>query len=172
MAVSLDKISAGIQKYHAIMSKLYAVDVSQDSKFQRMFNGYYRMRQRSPAFYQAFYSYLEQQKNNRELTFHEVLNHLYNATGVLTPSFSSKLLATVRPEMPVWDQFVLKNLGLKAPYYGDRNRIAKTEALYEAICRWYHTEEAKEWLDFFNAHLEDAPITDTKKIDLILWQTR
>ena len=172
MTVALDKVSVGIQKYCAIMDRLHTVNVAQDPDFQRLFNGYYRMRQRTPAFYQAFYGYLEQQKYNQRLTFHEVLSHLYEATGILTPSFSSKLLATVRPEMPVWDQFVLKNLGLKAPYYYDKNRVAKTESLYDAICEWYHTSEAQEHLDFFNSNFTDISITDTKKIDLILWQTR
>ena len=172
MAVSLDKVSVGIQKYCAIMDRLNIVDISADSEFQRLFNGYYRMRQRPPQFYKAFYEYLQQQKCNPQLTFHEVLTHLYEVTGILTPSFSSKLLATVRPEMPVWDQFVLKNLGLKAPYYYDKNRVSKTEALYAAICDWYHTDEAKERLTFFNSNFANIPITDTKKIDLILWQTR
>lgn len=172
MEVALDKVSAGLEKYCAIMERFRSVDVSKDADFQRLFNGYYRMRQRSSNFYAAFYSYLEQEKENRHLTFHEVLAHLYETTGILSPSFSSKLLATVRPEMPVWDQFVLKNLGLKAPYYYDKNRIQKTEALYQAICDWYETAEAKDRLNFFNSHFSDTSITDTKKIDLILWQTR
>ncbi len=172
MPVSLDKVSAGIQKYCTIMDRFNSVDVANDSEFQRLFNGYYRMRQRTPQFYQEFYSYLEQQKGNHKLTFHEVLSHLYDATGTLTPSFSSKLLATVRPEMPVWDKFVLQNLGLKAPYYYDKNRVLKTEHLYQAICDWYKTDEANEQLIYFNEHFSGVPITTTKKIDLILWQTR
>lgn len=172
MAVSLDKVSFGIQKYCAIMDRLHQVDVSKDAEFQRLFNGYYRMRQRTPGFYQVFYEYLEQQKNNRQLAFHQILTQLYEVTGILTPSFSSKLLATVRPEMPVWDRFVLKNLGLQAPYYYDKNRVAKMETLYEAICDWYQTNEATEKLNFFNAHFPNVSLTDTKKIDLILWQTR
>ena len=172
MEVSLDKVSVGLVKYCTIMERFRSVDISKDTTFQRLFNGYYRMRQRPKDFYTAFYAYLEQEKGNQGLTFHEVLLYLYEATGVLTPSFSSKLLATVRPEMPVWDQFVLKNLGLKSPYYYDKDRVQKTEALYQAICGWYKTSEAKDRLDFFNSHFPDVSITDTKKIDLILWQTR
>lgn len=172
MEVCLDKVSAGLEKYSIIMQRLYAVDVSRDVDFQRRFNGYYRMRQRSQDFYKAFYAYLEQEKYNQDLTFSQVLSCLYEKTRTLTPSFSSKLLATVRPEMPVWDQFVLKNLGLKAPYYSDKQRLQKTEMLYQAICDWYKTNEAMEKLAFFNTHFADASITDTKKIDLILWQTR
>lgn len=172
MEVSLDKVSAGLAKYCTIMERFRSVDVSKDTTFQRLFNGYYRMRQRPKDFYTAFYAYLELEKGNQNLTFHEVLLHIYETTGVLTPSFSSKLLATVRPEMPVWDQFVLKNLGLKSPYYYDKERFQKTEGLYQAICDWYKTSEAEDRLDFFNSHFPDVAVTDTKKIDLILWQTR
>jgi hypothetical protein len=28
-------------------------------------------------------------------------------------TFSSKLMATINPDKPVWDEFVLKNLGIK-----------------------------------------------------------
>lgn len=166
MDVCIEKITAGIHKYIAIRERLYAVDVSEDLGFQRQFNGCYRMRQRSQKFYSTFYAYLEREKNNPSLTFSQVLTYLYEQTGVITPSFSSKLLATVRPEMPVWDRFVLKNGGLKAPYYGDKKRMEKTEEVYRAICDWYTTPAAKDCLAVFSAHFPHVPITDTKKLTL------
>ena len=166
------RLPGAIEKYLKIMESVQHTDVSQDTDFQRLFNGYYRMRQRSPEFYKVFYSYLEQQKHNRQLTFHDVLSDLYAETGTLTPSFSSKLLATVRPEMPVWDKFVLQNLGLKAPYYYEKDRMQKTEALYSSICQWYETPAAQENLNVFERIHPNVPITDVKKIDFILWLTR
>ena len=172
MEINKQKISAGLAKYLSIMEHLHYTDVSIDRDFQKAFNGYYRMRQRSPEYYKAFFLLLEQQKENKEITFNDILCQLHETTGIVTPSFSSKLLATIRPEMPVWDQFVLKNLGLKAPYCSDKNRISKTVLLYESICNWYFTGDAQEKLSWFNMNFPEVSISDTKKIDLVLWQTR
>ena len=81
-------------------------------------------------------------------------------------SFSSKLLATVNPNMPVWDKFVLQNLGLRAPYYYEKERLHKTILLYQKICDWYHTEDAAEKLIQFNLRFPNVDITDVKKIGL------
>lgn len=110
------------------------------------------------------------------MTFEEILRFFWERLGRVEASFSSKLLATVNPDMPVWDREVLKNLGLKPPLFHDRYRIAKTEKLYNAIIRWYSTylktERGKSQLLAFDQRFPQSGISDLKKIDLILWQTR
>ena len=64
MDTSIEKIGIGLQKYCSIMTCLYQTDVSKDREFQRLFNGYYRMRQRSERFYCCFYRYLGQFTRN------------------------------------------------------------------------------------------------------------
>ncbi len=161
-----------MQKYCTIMGRLHDTDVSQDREFQRLFNGYYKIRQRPASFYSCFYQFLEQHKSDSTLAFQQVLTYLWEETGCIHASFSSKLLATVRPEMPVWDQYVLLNLGLKNPYYTDKCRFQKVLNTYQKICDWYQTPEAHLKVEIFNAHFPDVMITDVKKVDLILWQSR
>ena len=115
MDIIFEKIQIGIEKYNRIMKRVHETDVSVDADFQRVFNGFYRMRQRPESFYRIYYEYLERNKDNGDLTFEDVVTYLYHETGSIHASFSSKLLATVRPDMPVWDKFVLQNLGLRAP---------------------------------------------------------
>lgn len=172
METSLEKIDIGLKKYTEIMSKLKQTDVSQDKEFQRLFNGFYRMRQQPANFYNCFYQFLEQQKYNDSLTYEQILSYLYNETGRIYASFSSKLLATVRPEMPVWDKHVLENLGLHPPKYSEKNRFEKVVSVYNSICDWYQTQEATSMIPIFEEHFPYANISSTKKIDLILWQTR
>lgn len=154
------------------MSRIHETDVSADPEFQKAFNGFYRMRQRPASFYVTFYTYLEQNKTNRLLSFEDIVTYLYQETGSIHASFSSKLLATINPEMPVWDKFVLKNLGLRAPYYYERDRLKKTVQLYQKICDWYSSQEAAEKLCEFNSLFPDVDISNVKKIDFILWATR
>ena len=168
----LDRVQVGIDKYHRIMKRVHEVDVSTDMEFQRFFNGFYRMRQRSADFYKCYYCFLEANKCNPSLTYEEVITHLYQETGSIHASFSSKLLATVNPNMPIWDKFVLQNLGLRTPYYYEKDRLQKTIQLYQQICDWYQTEEAIQKLQLFNELFPDVDISNVKKIDFVLWATR
>ena len=170
--IRLDKVKKGIGQYCAIMQQLQKTDVSADRDFQKQFNGFYRIRQRPAAFYNCYYAYLEQHKQDTQLNFRQVLEYLYEKTGAIHASFGSKLLATVRPEMPVWDKYVLKNLGLKPPYSYAKNRLEKVCALYDSICAWYQTQEARDRIQLFDSLFPGIDISEVKKIDLLLWQTR
>lgn len=112
------------------MEKLNSTDVSKDQEFQKLFNGFYRIRQRKQEFYQAYYLILEESKG-KSCSFGEILEKIYNETGRFEASFSSKLFATVASYKPVWDSFVLQNLGLKAPYTNDKRRMEKIIILYD-----------------------------------------
>lgn len=172
---SINKIEPGLIKYMHIMDKLYETDVSKDTEFQKMFNGFYRIRQRKPEFYKEYYMFLERNKTN-VISFETVIKHLYNKFQRIEPSFSSKMVATINPHFPVWDEYVLKNLGLKKPAYGTNNRIDKTINLYNDIVKWYvdflPTDDSQRLIKLFNNRYKDTNLTDTKKIDLILWQLR
>ena len=169
---SSERVLRGIEKYTWIMDRILTVDVSIDTEFQRRFNGFFRMRQRPADFYNCFYTFLEENKHNQQLTFEDVITYLYDKTGSIHASFSSKLLAAVNPDMPIWDQFVLKNLGLRPPYYYEKDRLQKTIALYDKIRGWYTTADAAEKLSQFNVAFPEINISNTKKIDFILWSSR
>ena len=172
MGMSLDRVEIGITKYNWIMHRVHEADVSADAEFQKFYNGFYRMRQRPADFYKAYYAFLEKNKDNLSLTFEDILTYLYKETGSIHASFSSKLLATVNPNMPIWDKFVLQNLGLRTPYHYEKDRLQKTIHLYQCICDWYKTDQAKEKLREFNELFPNTDISDVKKIDFVLWATR
>ena len=172
MEMILDRVEIGIAKYNWIMKRVHEVDVSTDTEFQKFFNGFYRMRQRPASFYKCYYAFLEQHKANPTLTFEDIVTHLYKETNSIHASFSSKLLATINADMPIWDKFVLQNLGLRPPYYYEKDRHQKTIQLYHQICNWYQSEQAKEKLELFNEMFPNTDISDVKKIDFVLWATR
>ena len=172
METILDRVEIGIEKYNWIMKRVHETDVSSDADFQKAFNGFYRMRQRPASFYTSYYTYLEKNKNNQDLSFEDIVTYLYQETGSIHASFSSKLLATVNPDMPIWDKFVLQNLGLRTPYSYEKDRLQKTIQMYQKICDWYKTGEAIKKLAVFNQQFPGTNITDVKKIDFILWSTR
>lgn len=172
------KIGEGLKKYQWIMLAFRNVDVSTNHLFKKRFNHFYRIRQRTPTFYTIFYQKLEDSKKGKCPTFGETLDYFWNRFHRIEASFSSKLVATVNPNLPVWDNEVLRNLNLKKPYYYERveARLEKTKNLFGIIRKWYTdyliTEDGKKQLAEFDKHFPNSGITNTKKIDLILWQTR
>jgi hypothetical protein len=170
-------LRAGLEKYQKIMDSLYTTDVSKDREFQKLYNHFYRMRQRKPEFYQLYYTYMEKMKGCADpISFEDILRFIHNETGRYEASFSSKLLATLNPSKPVWDTFVLENLGVKKISSTAKDREQKVIAAYDQICSWYDTfsksEDADLILTLFDQTFPAADITTTKKIDLFLWQNR
>ncbi len=173
--LAIDKAGTGLEKYLSIMQLLNNVDVSKDMEFQKRYNGFYRMRQRKAEFYEEYFNYLESNKNNR-VSFKEVLTHFYNKFSRIEASFSSKLAATIDTRLPVWDTFVLQNLGLKKPPQYCKDRLKRTIELYADIQQWYSdfmaTSEGKNIIEMFNRKYPGIVVSDIKKVDFVLWQMR
>ena len=170
-----DELQNGLKKYVEIMEYLHKTDVSEDREFQKMYNHFYRMRQRKPEFYQMYYDYMEKMKNNAAaLTFEDVFSYIQKETNRCEASFSSKLLATLNPDKPIWDMFVLENLGVKKIQSSAKNRERKIIEAYQQIEQWYidffGSEEASLILQIFDEMFPNVKITDTKKVDLFLWK--
>lgn len=165
----------GLTKYLVIMDRFNRVDVSRDEHFQKLYNGFYRVRQRKEDFYKKYFSFMEIGKKDNP-SFEQTLRYFHEELGRVEASFSSKLVATINPMMPVWDSIVLQNLKLKKPHTYSGNRIAETVDLYNEIAMWYkeftNSEEGKQILNLFNNKYPRINITNVKKIDLVLWQMR
>ena len=87
------------------------------------------------------------------------------------------MLATIDASKPIWDQYVLQNLGLALTGKTKEEKLQNAVLLYDKIIEWYEeyfkTEEAHENIKVFNQLLPDyAWISDTKKIDCLLWSKR
>lgn len=172
---SMNKIKPGLEKYLNIMDIVNKVDVSKDESFQRAFNGFYRIRQRNSDFYEKYYLFMESNKN-KDISFEKTLLYFYNELGRIEASFSSKLVATINPNLPIWDSMVLKNLNLTQPHYYSKNRIQEIINLYDKIHQWYKTfvltDEGKNIISVFDENYPNTHISDVKKIDFVLWQIR
>ena len=166
----------GLDKYRFLLEKVHKVDVSSDEVFQRTFNGFYMVR-RNKAWRKAFYDLFERVKLSNDVSFAYILEELYRLTGNLEASFSSKLLATLKPEMPIWDRYVVQNLNLKLPLNSAPKRIQKTKEMYGEIVAWYKdfllTDNARRCIYEFDKLLPDYSwLSDVKKIDFYLWSIR
>jgi len=166
----------GIQKYSEIMGIFRNVNVYESLEFQTKYNHYYKVRQKSGDWYKEYYRYMEELKG-KEVNFKIILLHIKDKLNKYEPSFSSKLLATHNPEMPIWDKHVLSNIGLKAPAYSDKYKLSKAINVYEDLCRKYieinDSPNGNNIIRMFNMEYPGmAWISRNKKIDFVLWQLR
>lgn len=173
---SLINARKGLEKYLSIIELLPKVDVSTNSKFQKLYNAFFKIRHKNKNFYEAYYLFLEKHKNAKP-TFTETLEYLYKF-GRLEISFSSKLLAIIDQNLPVWDQFVSKYFGLVAPSSDIifSARIMQANSIYQKLIQKYEVllakQESKLWLELFDEYYPNCNITPLKKVDLIIWQAR
>jgi hypothetical protein len=169
------KAKPGLEKYQKIMSMVTNVNVSQNVEYQKSFNGFYRVRQRQPIFYNKFYYFMEKNKNDTP-SFEKTLRYIYEELGRVEASFSSKLVATINPDLPIWDTVVLKNLEKKPPAYYRKNRLEETILLYEDIKNEYKRllseDTGKQIIQLFDQEYPNSGITNIKKVDFVFWQTR
>ena len=167
--------SMGLDKYQYIMKKVREINVSSDAEFQKTFNGFYIVR-RNETWRKTYYGFFEQAKSETP-TFTEIIKYMYETTGNIVPSFSSKMLATLCPEKPIWDRYVIQNLNMKLSGKTSQEKLENVIALYADIEKWYadflKTDKAKECIRVFDQTLPDySGISDIKKIDSILWSIR
>jgi hypothetical protein len=170
------KQSFGIDRYAFIIKEIHNRDISKDIDYQRTYNAFYVVR-RDATWRKTYYNYFEKQKKNKDLTFEEIIRYLYKHTGFVEASFSSKLLSTINPKMPIWDMYVLKNLGFKTKLGKPLDKIDQAVKLYRQIQDYFmgllKSEWGKEAIYLFNQTIPDHRwISDLKKIDFYIWKLR
>lgn len=101
----------GSRSYIDILSVIQRDNFVATSEFRKVFNGFYRVRQKSAAWYDKYYGIMEEQRSANR-SFRELLFCLERISGTIDVSFVSKMLAAVDPLLLIWDKYVLQNLGL------------------------------------------------------------
>jgi hypothetical protein len=165
---------ADLERYLFVSRAAFERDVSTCPDYQRAFNGLYMVR-RHRAWRNSFYQLLEAEKRNPGVAFRPVLERLAVETGRIEASFASKLVATIRPEEPVYDSFVRANLGLPVRRAPAAERIDMLCRDYQAIRDWYRVmikDGAFAELEAgFDSHFPAlAGLTRVKKLDFMFWQ--
>lgn len=171
IASSLER-AWGLPRYARIIHRLRNVDVSADAEYQKDFNRYFRVR-RNSEWQRIFYEELERLKS-AGAEFEPVLSYLYEETGFVEASFASKLVATIDPTKPILDSKVLAYLGLRIGGSSPERRLSAAAQAYYHIVEWYEAylarSEAAENIKLFDSLLPGYVwVSDTKKIDFLLW---
>jgi hypothetical protein len=173
-ALALPKLGKAVETYLHLQNDLRRLDVSVGRPFQRKFSGYYRVR-RGAEWQRHFYGLLEKYKATG-VSFVRVLVELHEATGRMEASFSSKLVGSIHPDLPIIDSVVLKHLDLRLPLKGAENRAARINEIHKALITKFadflDTDDGKYLTRRFRDTHGTATITEVKMLDFVLWVTR
>lgn len=168
-----------LKTYIEIMDRVKSSNFKDDPEFRKMYNGFYRVRQRSSEWYDTYFSIMERQSTDN-LSFKEILHIMYKHGGNVEVSFVSKLMATIDPQLPIWDKYVLKNLDMTKEWEKFSSadidkKIEKAADIYKEI-----EDKYRSFMESTNGKLCIAKfdkalplykdkITDIRKIDFMLW---
>jgi len=169
-----------LERYRLLLDDLTTKDVGSDLGYQCIFNGFYKMQRRSEDWYRYYFKLLETKKNDPDVTFQTTIEQIYADKHRVEPSFSSKLVATIHPDRPVYDKHVRENLSLTVP----AQHISADKRLKGCITMYAALEQKVALLikdPLFTTRLKPAfdakfhtyaRFTDVKKLDFLLWQFR
>lgn len=163
-------------------------NISIDADFQKNFTNYYRVR-RDANWLQQFYNFFENNKNNKKITFEEILRYLSNVehkvkqtakhpngkAKTVEASFASKMLVTINPNHPIWDSQVLRYLNIKInDALNHDDKIEECVKIYQEIEKeidaFRITAKGKRCLELFDKAFPSCQnFSDFKKIDFYLW---
>jgi len=173
---ALKRRHADLDRYAYTIRSLRTLNVAQNQEYQRTFNGLYMVR-RNASWRSKFYGLLETCKTDSEPKFVMVLDKLFKETGRIEASFASKLIATINPDLPVYDSIVRINLGLPQRSGRGSDRIELLSTDYANIQA--HSSELTRNLKFqelrtaFDKQFpEFMDFSDAKVLDLMIWQVR
>ena len=172
---------SAIETYmYQIQDELYNTDLSDDDKseeFIKVYADYYGMTRRGKDFCKEYFKIMEKLKGEINLDFETVFDRVYEIAHTDEVSFSSKMLHTINPDLPIWDSIVAEDhFGMKVRYYKaylrefNKYKLSKKGqyviGMFDKICGDLFGKDSLE------ANKAKACITDTKKIDFVLWQCR
>lgn len=174
-----------LDRYVVIMDDVRRVNVSKDVYFQKKFKYFYRVRL-TDEWCKVYFDLFEEMKSDKSPTFAKIIMAMQQGTkgmtvngrfyddGRVEASFSSKMLATLNPDKPIWDSHVLKQLGVVVPTGSVDSRVQQCIEIYEKLENEYDifmkTEKARELIRKFDVLQPNyVGISPVKKVDYLVW---
>lgn len=174
-----------LNEYVEIMNNVRRESVSENIHFQRKFKHFYKVRVTN-EWCKVYFDLFEEMKNDKSPTFAKIIMAMQQGTkgmavngrfyddGRVEASFSSKMLATLNPDKPIWDSHVLKQLGVVVPTGSVDSRVQQCIEIYEKLENEYDTfmktEKARELIRKFDVLQPNyVGISPVKKVDYLVW---
>lgn len=167
--------STGIKTYYYLVQNATEIDVSNDVEYQKTFSKFYGINgaRRGNEWKKIYYDYFQSVKGKgKDLTFSDIVTYLYKKTQRVEISFSSKMLATINMDKPIYDKYISKVFKLDKE---KRDTVEEAIQLYKKLEEIYskilQDEKYKDFIAEFDLLFPDykCKISEIKKLDFIFW---
>lgn len=163
-----------IYRYCWLQDNLYRRNVATDEEYRRRFSGYYQMRFVSQKFRNSFFDLFETVKNEKDISFLDISERLFQVEGKHEFSFISKMLHTIDPTRPIYDKRVDQALKIYRTYEPNIERkILRDEGILQQIAAVYESleksPEMEEPIAAFDKFTRGGSLSTAKKLDFLLW---
>lgn len=178
----LEKIDdESVVVYNFLLGRYNGGDITEDFLFQFTFRSFYGLDRAglTPGWKHMFFQIMEENKHNKDIDIHSVGKRLYDiptqqGANSLQFSFITKLINLNDPNRPIYDSFVARAFSFNPPQGRDLcNKIERLIKFYseiESTYRWLSEDETmRAILKDFDNKFPLNKITDSKKIDFIVW---
>lgn len=163
----------GLESY----KKTLDLDNVLNNDYQRNFTYYYKIRRDKGKWLDSFYTYMYENRNNKDITFRDVLEYLSRLENKLEMSFTSKMLHTLNNRCPIWDSQVCKALRLYVQCASRDDidaRIAKGVEAYNKLIKKVDdilsSPKGGAIVAYFDMYFPNYTwMSETKKVDTYLW---
>ena len=167
----------GMDKYNRIIKMFNDGEDLSAKEFTKLFNGFYRVRRDEKTWQKHYYQFFEKNRENKNISFDEILDYMYEKTGNIEASFSSKMLATINPDMPIWDKYVLNYYKIKVNETTNKEeRITKTKEAYKKLIgevkKKLADKETQKVIKEFREFFPELNFSDVKILDFLIWSDR
>ena len=170
----LDRLDARtLEKYQYLQAHKLNCEINRDQEYKSFFSNYYQMQMTSED-QRIFFDILEREKGNKSISFNVILKEIYKNTGRRQSFYSSSIVHTSNPKMPIWNKNLIYDLSLKE-YYDPSRGLDPYNKTYLYMKTWadmaikdaYFTT----WVEKFDEFFPDfKDFTDIKKLDLFFWR--
>ncbi len=176
---NLKAIRHRIDQYDYLQRSLHKTNVAEDSAYQYKFSDYYQIKRRASDWKTAYFAILEREKRNKDVSLSDVLARMHDGdlSSRVELSFCSKLVATIDPHRPPYDENVRMSLGLPRRQHKKQldGRYREAMRIYDLLRneteRLIHLPCFLDLRDEFDRTFPSfAHFTDMKKLDLFLWR--
>lgn len=170
----------GITKY------LYIKNNLSNGKYKDVYRVFYGLARIGKTFCENYFKEMERLKADKDkITFKTIFEAISKERN--ETSFASKMLHTFKPEFPIWDRIVATDhFGMKVPNKAEKEIVYDIYEKYVTRFNEYKSSDSgKELINIFNEICDElfdenflnenkpkTTITDTKKIDFLLWCCR
>lgn len=173
---AIKRAKRGVEQYLDIQSRLRIGVDPREKGFQKAFNAFYRVSRRSAGWYESFYGVFFKSLNEN-WSFQQIVQDLYERTGMVEASFSSKIRASIDTNSVVIDSIVLSNVGLQLSKAKDPLvRLRAADETYTLLSQKFlkilESNTGTLILQEFKTQYPSQHITDIKALDFTLWQLR